>query len=424
MLKSTIFISAILIILVSPVWAVNPISDTDTLWIDTISTHSGQKAILGVYFSNAENITGIDAPLVYFYPDLIVDSVSFAGSRTEGRLTTLGIIDPSLARIHIGALELTQDDSFIDPGRGLLARIFVTVPNGYPQRMIYFDTTTVNTELTFVLSTNEWFTPNFNRGYISNAFAPALNDSIWFDNVETKAGDDFEVIIYGLTEIDLSKIVLPFAYPSDNLFIDSISIVETRSQNAANANIIIDNNLKQAMLSLDFYSTQLLPPGIGPLAKIYFSSVTTGTTPFVVLDTTMTPGAEMLTQLGPIYDYVKAYPALGTGSILIDMTTDADDKSAKALPGTLYLSQNYPNPFNPTTTIQFGLPEQLMVSLEVFNVLGQRIKTLHSGIMPAGEKEITFDGKNEQGHSLSSGIYFYRLKTNDKTLIRKMVMIK
>ncbi|MEE9441141.1 MAG: T9SS type A sorting domain-containing protein [candidate division Zixibacteria bacterium] len=424
MLKSALFISALLGLLISPAGAINPVSETDTLWIDTISAHSGQKVILGVYFSNAEKITGIDAPLAYFYPDLIVDSVSFAGSRAEGRLTTLGIIDSALAQVHIGALEFTLDDTYIDSGRGLLARLFVTIPDGYPQRMIYFDTTTVNTELTFVLYTNEWFTPNFNRGHINNTFAPALNDSIWFDNVETRAGENFEVTVYGLTEIGLSKIVLPFTYTSDNLFIDSISIADTRSQNAANLSTLIDNNLKQALLSIDFFDTQLLPPGTGPLAKIYFSCVTTGTTPFVVLDTMMASDLEMLVHLGPIYDYVKAYPAFSTGSIIIDMTTDINNESTTALPGTLYLAQNYPNPFNPTTTFRFGLPQQSKVYLEVFNILGQRIRILHSGIMPAGEQEIVFDGKNDQGHAISSGIYFYRLKADDKTLIRKMLLVK
>lgn len=423
-MKSTFIISAFIVLLISPVEAVNPVSETDTLWIDTISTHSGQEVVLGVYFSNTDTLTGIDAPLTYFYPDLIADSISFEGSRAEGKLTTIGIIDTALAQVHLGALELGQNDTFIDPGKGLLARLYFTIPDGYPQRMIYLDTMTLQTELTFVLISNEWFTPNFNRGYINNTYSPALKDSIWFDDAETQAGDTFTVNINGFTEIGLSEVVIPFTYPSDNLFIDSISIVDTRSKNAANVNALIDNNLKQAILSLNFFDTQLLMPGAGPLAKIYFSSVTTGITPFVVLDTLMASDLEMLVRLGPIYDYVKAYPEFSAGTVTIDMTTDIDDESTIAIPNTFYLDQNYPNPFNPITTIRFGLPQQTEVVLEVFNVMGQKIKTLHSGIMTAGEKEIVFDGKNSQGNDISSGIYFYRLKTENKTLIRKMILLK
>ncbi len=83
------------------------------------------------------------------------------------------------------------------------------------------------------------------------------------------------------------------------------------------------------------------------------------------------------------------------------------------------LSQNYPNPFNPSTTISFTIPEKGLVQLEVFDMLGQKIETLVNSEMDAGSYDVNFTAKN-----LSSGIYFYRLKTNSFIQTNKMILTK
>ena len=88
-------------------------------------------------------------------------------------------------------------------------------------------------------------------------------------------------------------------------------------------------------------------------------------------------------------------------------------------PETYSLSQNYPNPFNPTTTIRFSLKETGVVSLKVYNVIGQLVTTLVNGQKPAGTYEYNFDAS-----SLSSGIYFYSIKAGDFTQTRKMILMK
>lgn len=107
-------------------------------------------------------------------------------------------------------------------------------------------------------------------------------------------------------------------------------------------------------------------------------------------------------------------------SIFIDpnMPTDVDDGPGR-LPSQFALGQNYPNPFNPETTIPFSLAKRSQVKLEVFNVLGQHVTTLLDESMTAGEHSVRFDGA-----SLSSGVYFYRLKLDDRQLVKKMVMVK
>jgi flagellar hook assembly protein FlgD len=94
------------------------------------------------------------------------------------------------------------------------------------------------------------------------------------------------------------------------------------------------------------------------------------------------------------------------------------------LPLELSLAQNYPNPFNPQTSISLTISEKGIIELAVFNILGGKIRTLIEGEVDAGEHTVIFDGKNDSGNPVSAGVYFYRLKTQDGALTRKMVLIK
>lgn len=89
------------------------------------------------------------------------------------------------------------------------------------------------------------------------------------------------------------------------------------------------------------------------------------------------------------------------------------------LPISYSLHQNYPNPFNPSTQIAFDLPSASHVELAIYNVLGQEVKTLVNQQMEAGSHVVTFDGS-----SLASGIYFYRISTDQFSDTKKMMMLK
>ncbi len=80
------------------------------------------------------------------------------------------------------------------------------------------------------------------------------------------------------------------------------------------------------------------------------------------------------------------------------------------------LEQNYPNPFNPSTTIRFYLPRTSRVRLEIFDILGRKIRTLVDGVRPAGEYRVTWDGTDGSARQLSGGVYFYRLIVNGSSL--------
>jgi hypothetical protein len=88
------------------------------------------------------------------------------------------------------------------------------------------------------------------------------------------------------------------------------------------------------------------------------------------------------------------------------------------------LGENYPNPFNPTTTIAFDIAVAGNVSIEVFNIRGQKITTLVNDEFTAGPHTVNWDGVDSYGRSVSSGIYFYKMTTEDFTATRKMILMK
>ncbi len=100
------------------------------------------------------------------------------------------------------------------------------------------------------------------------------------------------------------------------------------------------------------------------------------------------------------------------------------DDLGSQVPVEFSLEQNYPNPFNPTTTIKYGLKEQVKVSLKIYNILGQVVKTLVSGNQTAGYKQVVWDGTNEFGAKVASGVYIYRIEAGNFVKSQKMILMK
>ena len=94
------------------------------------------------------------------------------------------------------------------------------------------------------------------------------------------------------------------------------------------------------------------------------------------------------------------------------------------LPDELQLQQNAPNPFNSQTILSYFLPKSGMVRLELFSVTGQRVAVLRQGPQQAGYHRLHWDGRDDEGRPLASGIYFYRLKTTNGILTRKLTLLR
>ena len=100
------------------------------------------------------------------------------------------------------------------------------------------------------------------------------------------------------------------------------------------------------------------------------------------------------------------------------------DEFHEQIPLAFALSQNYPNPFNPGTTIHYVLPEGSSISLIIYNLLGIEIRELINEFQSAGYKTIYWDGKDNDGNSVASGVYLYTFKSNNFSQTKKMVLIK
>ncbi len=88
------------------------------------------------------------------------------------------------------------------------------------------------------------------------------------------------------------------------------------------------------------------------------------------------------------------------------------------------LFQNYPNPFNPSTTIEYMVGEESPVEIVIFNVKGQRIRTLVSDTNAPGRHRVAWDGRNDRGVTVSTGMYFYRLRVGSFSAVKKMLLLR
>ncbi len=107
-----------------------------------------------------------------------------------------------------------------------------------------------------------------------------------------------------------------------------------------------------------------------------------------------------------------------------NLTIADEDKQSNIIVNQYVLSQNYPNPFNPNTKIEFMIPFMEQVNVSVYNLEGRLVKTLVNQVMSAGNHVVNWDGTNEIGAKVSTGMYIYQLKTNSTNLNRRMTFIK
>ena len=109
-----------------------------------------------------------------------------------------------------------------------------------------------------------------------------------------------------------------------------------------------------------------------------------------------------------------------------------DETGGREKPSEFTLFQNHPNPFNQTTKIEFTLAKSGFVSLSIYDLLGRKVRTLASEHLPSGYKSVLWDGENDSGKDVASGVYFYRMKVEDSalggvgdfTVTKKLVLLK
>lgn len=159
-------------------------------------------------------------------------------------------------------------------------------------------------------------------------------------------------------------------------------------------------------------------------------------------DTYVQVNADMIKSVGEAQDYVYRFldtpPTTGqywyklevisldgkTKTLGTVMTTVLSTVDANVIPKEFALYQNYPNPFNPTTTIQYDLPKDSYVTIDIYDILGTRVKRLVNKNVQAGAQSVVWDATNDFGAHVSTGIYMYRITAGDFSKIHKMILMK
>ena len=109
---------------------------------------------------------------------------------------------------------------------------------------------------------------------------------------------------------------------------------------------------------------------------------------------------------------------------LIQQVTRSAASEVKLIPNDFSLQQNFPNPFNPSTEIRFDLPEEGHIELVVYNMAGQKVRTIESGNMKPGYHSMIWNGTNDKGTRVSTGMYFYSIQANNFQAVKKMLFLK
>ena len=135
----------------------------------------------------------------------------------------------------------------------------------------------------------------------------------------------------------------------------------------------------------------------------------------IVLDAGMTSGPQQLDS----YSYFDLVEAEKIGELVTSVNDFTD-----LHPKDFTLFQNFPNPFNPTTTISYDLPKDTKVNLKIYNLYGQEVRTLVNEAQSAGHKSVVWNGRDNSGTIVSSGLYIYRLEAKNIVQNKKMLFLK
>jgi hypothetical protein len=266
--------------------------------------------------------------------------------------------------------------------------------------------------------------------------APALvsaadmgnRDVLEFGEPKWTSDNEFTVPISVVHDENLVAMDIPLEW-SKGVTLTSVSFDDTRVDyfDAKIANIDAENNkVVIGLISMVYGHKEALKPGNGTIAELNFrrDDVTLEQfeiNPFIC----KSPGHKLslvynnLETGKPVVENVD--PQLEGNTISL---TKNPSGSAGVVPTTYSLGQNYPNPFNPATTIAFSVKTAGQVNLSIYNVLGQEVRSLVNEFKDAGNYSAYWDGRDNGGGEVASGVYFYRIKSGDFNDIKKMVLMK
>ncbi len=403
----------------------------DTVYIDSMLVFkSVGHGVIPINLANDEELSGVSLALTYSSTNVMLDSFSFVGGRLETVAFKGTKIDPSNSTMNAFAFGQTE---LIQPGNGPIGFLYFSWDQSVPFQTVIVDSTTFfagQIVYTTSLSDQEFveFIPQFRPGKLVLDPEPPELDSIWILPALANTGETFPLEIAMFNEDDVREFAFALDYDSELLKYDSISLNGTRVVPPTTNSPLVQNqnSSHQLLMRLNFNEIDPLLAGTGTIASLWFTPNQSLGDTILIMDTTSFAGVVSTTITRPLSSGGTTFtPFFNYGTVQIQTVTGINEPGEDhALPVNFALEQNYPNPFNPTTKIQFSLPESGKIKIEVFNMVGRKVRTLANKQFDAGVHEVIFDGRSERGKPLASGVYLYRLTTKGIVESKKMIMLK
>ena len=258
---------------------------------------------------------------------------------------------------------------------------------------------------------------------------PGDVDKIYFGTHEYDAATGklvVPIMIKNDEPITAIDIPLDFGNAGDCIVLDQVQFIEDSRIGGFDFQFKkIDNQAKTVLIGLVSSAYDLkadMAPGDDKIAYLHFT-VTDANLTEVVLDEdkSRAPQHTMLLIENRVVD---------EGREVIDFAPEftktpiALKAGGAQLPTEYALRGNYPNPFNAKTVISFALPQESRVTLDIYNILGQKVRTLVDGTMPAGTYNQEWDGTDHNGMGVASGVYLYKLKADKFSRVDRMTLLK
>jgi len=211
---------------------------------------------------------------------------------------------------------------------------------------------------------------------------------------------EIEVLLEAEVEEEVAGVQIDLNFDPSQVEVKEISTTERTDKLGLFYNIE-SGEVKIGML--DIYGIHTLAPGQGSLLRITFQKKGKGAG----------------------ISSAKIQDAIVVNTLAEELDVEIrPNKVIRSIPETFSLAQNYPNPFNARTVIRYALPRDSKVKISIYNILGQRVKVLLNEYQSAGHKTVIWDGKNQKGKEVASGVYFYKIKADDFTSSKKMLLLK
>jgi len=244
----------------------------------------------------------------------------------------------------------------------------------------------------------------FRWDYVKDGATTAGSDCAWLDEIQFPVGTGNT----GAPVLELNQTSLSFGNHQTDEFTPVTFTITNSGTATMLGNIAGNNTLKFSSVGEADYQTVQ-----------YFVIPAGGNVSYDVMIFPIQPGDyynEINLSTDDPNHLITNIPVLAV--VLPTATEDNTVHPVTALKG------NFPNPFNPTTTIYYSLKTDDQVSIEIYNLLGQKVKTLLNGKVRSGDHSLVWDGKDDSGKPVSSGIYFYKMASGRFTSSRKMILMK